>query len=146
MKGHPGCNEFDGVWAFFAVPKTPKRGQVEAGRESCSHARGATSWPQRQVLTHRAYMFGDGKRGIGRADALRGEDCESTLGCMIQLGLSHEWIGETEVRLTLRRNGGSQTRRWIVEQRNTIRLLSGLLASRNLDCTLVGMLRFRAGR
>ena len=100
------------------------------------HLRG----PSDKSLTHRAYMFAAMASGESVVRMpLRGEDCESTLGCMIQLGLSHEWIGETEVRLIPPPEwrqpnapldcGNSGT---------TIRLLSGLLASRNLDCTLVG--------
>jgi 3-phosphoshikimate 1-carboxyvinyltransferase len=58
---------------------------------------------------------------------------------MNQLGLRHEWLGDTEVRLIPSPEwtqpaspldcGNSGT---------TIRILSGLLAARPLDCTLVG--------
>src|SRR5471030_593866 len=70
---------------------------------------------------------------------LRGEDCESTLRCMNQLGLRHEWLAENEVRLMPPPEwrqpdapldcGNSGT---------TIRILSGLLAARALDSTLIG--------
>jgi 3-phosphoshikimate 1-carboxyvinyltransferase len=96
--------------------------------------------PSDKSLTHRAYMFASIATGesIVRTP-LRGEDCESTLRCMTQLGLKHEWLSETVVRLmpptewrqptTALDCGNSGT---------TMRLLSGLLASRDLDCTLIG--------
>lgn len=70
---------------------------------------------------------------------LRGEDCESTLRCMNQLGLSYEWLGADEVRLT-------PPEQWsqpydVLDCGNsgtTIRLLSGLIASRPIECTLAG--------
>jgi 3-phosphoshikimate 1-carboxyvinyltransferase len=56
--------------------------------------------PSDKSLTHRAYMFASIATGesIVRTP-LRGEDCESTLRCMTQLGLKHEWLSETVVRL-----------------------------------------------
>jgi 3-phosphoshikimate 1-carboxyvinyltransferase len=96
--------------------------------------------PSDKSLTHRAYMFA----GLANGDCyvrmpLTGEDCESTLKCMGQLGLTHEWIKGNEIRLTPMADwrqpeqaldcGNSGT---------TMRLLSGLIASRPLDCTLVG--------
>ena len=96
--------------------------------------------PSDKSLTHRAYMFASIANGesIVRTP-LRGEDCESTLRCMTQLGLESEWLGKDEVRL-------SPPSEWVQPQAaldcgnsgTTMRLLSGLLASRELDCTLVG--------
>lgn len=96
--------------------------------------------PSDKSLTHRAYMFAAFAEGESHVRMpLRGEDCESTLRCMNQLGLRHEWISPTEIRLiptpewqqprTALDCGNSGT---------TMRLLSGLVASRPLDCTMVG--------
>ena len=96
--------------------------------------------PSDKSLTHRSYMF------AALADSpsvvrmpLRGEDCESTLRCMNQLGLRHEWIGSEEVRL-MPTNEWQQPKTHLDcgNSGTTIRLLSGLLASRPLDCTLIG--------
>jgi len=85
-------------------------------------------------------MFGSIANGESVVrNPLRGEDCESTLRCMTQLGLRFEWLTPTEIRLIPPAEwqqpsgdldcGNSGT---------TMRLLSGLLASRELDCRLVG--------
>ena len=96
--------------------------------------------PGDKSLTHRAYMFAaiaNGESVVRRP--LRGEDCESTLRCMNQLGLRHQWLGDDEIRLkppiewqqpTIFLDCGNSG--------TTIRILSGLLASRPLDCTLIG--------
>jgi 3-phosphoshikimate 1-carboxyvinyltransferase len=70
---------------------------------------------------------------------LRGEDCESTRICLIHLGLRHEVLGANEFRLIPSQDwqqpnvpldcGNSGT---------TMRLLSGLIASRPLSVTLFG--------
>lgn len=96
--------------------------------------------PSDKSLTHRAYMFGaaaDSESVIRMP--LRGEDCESTLRCMHQLGMAYEWTGPNEVRLKPAREwrqpdsaldcGNSGT---------TMRLLAGLVASRDLDVTMIG--------
>ena len=95
--------------------------------------------PSDKSLTHRAYMLG----AIARGDSvvrspLRGEDCESTLACLAAMGLEFSREGD-EVRLRPSRDwrqplapldcGNSGT---------TMRLLSGLVASRPLDVTMVG--------
>ncbi len=96
--------------------------------------------PSDKSLTHRAYLLGAIASGESRVRMpLRGEDCESTLACVAALGLRHEWLSPEEVRLTPPPEwkqpdgpldcGNSGT---------TLRLLSGLLASRALDTTLVG--------
>lgn len=70
---------------------------------------------------------------------LRGEDCESTLRCLAQLGLRFEWLSDSEVKLMPPREwtqpdgpldcGNSGT---------TMRLIAGLLASRPLDVIMIG--------
>ena len=70
---------------------------------------------------------------------LRGEDCESTRNCLIRLGLRHQEMSPTEFRLI-------PTDEWtqpaeVLDCGNsgtTIRLLSGLIASRPLKVTMIG--------
>jgi len=101
---------------------------------------GAFRAPSDKSLTHRAYMFGAIADGVSRIrKPLRGEDCESTLSCMKQLGLRAEWVSADEVLLYAAPEwrqpeadldcGNSGT---------TIRLISGLLASRPLVTRLIG--------
>ena len=96
--------------------------------------------PSDKSLTHRAYMFA----GIASGDSivrqpLRGEDCESTLACMNQLGLRHDWLSDTEIRLTPPKEWQQPTSHLDCgNSGTTMRLISGLLASRHLDCTLIG--------
>lgn len=95
--------------------------------------------PSDKSLTHRAYMMGAIARGESVVrNPLRGEDCESTLACLAAMGLDFTRDGD-EVRLRPLRDwrppdgpldcGNSGT---------TMRLLSGLVASRPLDVTMVG--------
>jgi 3-phosphoshikimate 1-carboxyvinyltransferase len=95
--------------------------------------------PSDKSLTHRSYMLG----AIASAESivrmpLLGEDCESTLRCLSQLGLRYE-----------RFDGGIKLQpapEWIQPQNHldcgnsgtTMRLMSGLLASRPLDTVMVG--------
>ncbi len=96
--------------------------------------------PSDKSLTHRALMFG----AISKGDCLvqrplKGEDCLSTLRCLNQLGLRHEWVQETELRLI-------PTAQWMQPSGDldcgnsgtTMRLLSGLIASRSLSVTMTG--------
>jgi 3-phosphoshikimate 1-carboxyvinyltransferase len=96
--------------------------------------------PSDKSLTHRAYMFAaiaDGESVV--RNPLRGEDCESTLRCLNQLGLRHEWKSLDEIRLI-------PTRAWQQPKSDldcgnsgtTMRLLAGLVASRPLSCRLIG--------
>ncbi len=69
---------------------------------------------------------------------LRGEDCESTLACLAAMGLDFTREGE-EVRLRPLRDWRQPL--GVLECGNsgtTMRLLSGLVASRPLDVTMVG--------
>ncbi|MCC7231103.1 MAG: 3-phosphoshikimate 1-carboxyvinyltransferase [Fimbriimonadaceae bacterium] len=101
--------------------------------------RGTMRPPSDKSLTHRAYMLGAAAQTRSRIEApLTGEDCESTLKCLAHLGLQYdrdvhgvtlhpisEWTPPTEPLDC----GNSGT---------TMRLLSGLIASRALDVTMVG--------
>jgi 3-phosphoshikimate 1-carboxyvinyltransferase len=96
--------------------------------------------PSDKSLTHRSYMFAALAAGESRVRMpLRGEDCESTLHCMNQLGLRHEWVSQDEVRL-LPPVQWDQPRGDLDcgNSGTTMRLLSGLVASRPLDVTMVG--------
>ena len=95
--------------------------------------------PSDKSLTHRAYMMSAIARGESAVrNPLRGEDCESTLACLAAMGLGFTRDGD-EVRLRPLRDwrapsgtldcGNSGT---------TMRLLSGLVASRPLDVTMMG--------
>jgi 3-phosphoshikimate 1-carboxyvinyltransferase len=96
--------------------------------------------PSDKSLTHRGYMFASiaSSESILR-NPLRGEDCESTLRCLTHFGLRHEKLSETEFRLI-------PTQTWIQptvpldcgNSGTTMRLLSGLIASRDITVTLIG--------
>jgi 3-phosphoshikimate 1-carboxyvinyltransferase len=108
--------------------------------QAAKSVRGTITAPPDKSLTHRAYMFGAIASEESRVHRpLRGEDCESTLRCLNQLGLRHEWVSPTEIRLM-------PTAEWEFTKApldcgnsgTTMRLLSGLVASRPLDVTMVG--------
>lgn len=96
--------------------------------------------PSDKSLTHRAYMFAAIASGDSHVRMpLRGEDCESTLHCLNQLGLRHEPLPDGSVRLI-------PTGEWTAPKGpldcgnsgTTMRLMSGLVASRDLDVTFIG--------
>lgn len=95
--------------------------------------------PSDKSLTHRAYMFGALARGESAVRMpLRGEDCESTLACLAAMGLQFSTDGD-EVRL--RPLGEWRPPVGPLDCGNsgtTMRLLSGLVASRPLDVTMIG--------
>jgi len=70
---------------------------------------------------------------------LRGQDCEATLHCLAQMGLSFDWIAETALRLR-------PIDQWTQPEGpldcgnsgTTMRLMAGLIASRPLDVTMLG--------
>lgn len=95
--------------------------------------------PSDKSLTHRAYMFAAIARGESLVKfPLKGEDCENTLRVLTQLGL--RWEDKPSGRRLI------PTENWLQPNRpldcgnsgTTMRLMSGLIASRDLDCTLVG--------
>lgn len=96
--------------------------------------------PSDKSLTHRSYLFGAIAQGESRVmNPLRGEDCESTLECLNLLGLRHEWISDSEIRLIPAEQWQQPARELNCgNSGTTMRLLSGLLAARDLDCTLIG--------
>ncbi len=102
--------------------------------------RGELQVPSDKSLTHRALMFGAVATGesIVRSP-LRGEDCMSTLRCLNQLGLRHEWIESETLRLI-------PTAEWTQPKSDldcgnsgtTMRLLAGLVASRPINVRMTG--------
>lgn len=102
--------------------------------------RGMFRPPSDKSLTHRAYMFGAAAMGesIVRMP-LTGEDCEATLRCLTQLGLRFQRLSPNEVKLTPAKEW-SQPFELLdcCNSGTTMRLMSGLIASRNLDVTMVG--------
>lgn len=102
--------------------------------------RGVTRPPSDKSLTHRAYMLAaiaDGGSVIRMP--LTGEDCQSTLSCLGQMGLHYTWTGANEISL-------SPAPEWMQpaapldcgNSGTTMRLLSGLVASRPLDVAMTG--------
>jgi 3-phosphoshikimate 1-carboxyvinyltransferase len=94
--------------------------------------------PSDKSLTHRAYMLGAIADGASVVKSpLLSEDCEATLRCLTQMGLDWTRSGE-EVHLT-----PGEWRSPIGEldcgnSGTTMRLLSGLIASRPISATLIG--------
>lgn len=107
--------------------------------EPVKQLRGTFRPPSDKSLTHRAYMFGAiaSEKSVIR-NPLESEDCNATLECLRQMGLQAEGTRD-EVRLT-------PVTEWVQPEGDldcgnsgtTMRLLSGLVASRPLDVRLVG--------
>lgn len=96
--------------------------------------------PSDKSLTHRSYMLAAAASSASVVkNPLRGEDCENTRNCMIQLGMRHEQVSPTEFRLI-------PTQEWMQptspldcgNSGTTIRLLSGFVASYPLSTVLMG--------
>ncbi|MBX3120265.1 MAG: 3-phosphoshikimate 1-carboxyvinyltransferase [Fimbriimonadaceae bacterium] len=112
--------------------------ELKVGR--VASLRGELRVPSDKSLTHRAYMFAaiaDSPSVVKHP--LRGEDCEATLACLRQLGLATDWVSNHEVHLTPAEHWTQPTAPLDCgNSGTTMRLLSGLLASRSLDVTLIG--------
>jgi 3-phosphoshikimate 1-carboxyvinyltransferase len=113
---------------------------MRLGIQPAKCLRGAIRPPSDKSLTHRAYMLAavaDGHSVIKMP--LTGEDCQSTLSCLEQLGLQFTWTGPNEIRL-------DPAPEWMQPDApldcgnsgTTMRLLSGLIASRPLDVVMHG--------
>ena len=100
---------------------------------------GTVRGPSDKSLTHRAYMLGaiaDGESRI--SNPLMGEDCEATLHCLQQMGL--RWRESHGERIL------TPAKEWhspagpldCGNSGTTMRLLSGLIASRPIVAELVG--------
>ena len=95
--------------------------------------------PSDKSLTHRAYMFAALARGPSAVRRpLRGEDCESTLASLVAMGMTFAREGDEILLRPLeewRQPAGPLD---CGNSGTTMRLLSGLVASRPLDVTMVG--------
>lgn len=96
--------------------------------------------PSDKSLTHRAYMFGAAAAGKSSVtNPLLGEDCENTLRCLRQMGL--EVVPEADGSRTLIPSESWTQPNQPLDCGNsgtTMRLMSGLIASRPLEVTLIG--------
>lgn len=125
--------------ASSSVPNWPKQSmRLKVG--PVVTVSGELRIPSDKSLTHRSYMFAAFAEGESIVrKPLRGEDCEATLRCMNQLGLRHQWLDAETVRLI-------PCEEWMQPRvpldcgnsGTTMRLLSGLVASRPLDVTMIG--------
>lgn len=95
--------------------------------------------PSDKSLTHRAYMFAALARGESVVrQPLRGEDCEATLAILSKMGLEAHFDGE-EIRLKPLSEWRQPTGPLDCgNSGTTMRLMSGLVASRPLDVTMIG--------
>lgn len=95
--------------------------------------------PSDKSLTHRSYLLGAIANGPSRIEnPLRGEDCESTRHCLEQLGTRFEDDG-TFVTVIPAKEWSQPTEPLDCgNSGTTMRLLSGLVASRPLSVTMKG--------
>lgn len=101
--------------------------------------RGVVRPPSDKSITHRAYMLGAIAKGHSRIrKPLRGEDCEHSLACLQSLGASTNWVAEDEVEIAAREWSSPQIPLDCGNSGTTMRLLSGLIASRPISATLIG--------
>jgi 3-phosphoshikimate 1-carboxyvinyltransferase len=96
--------------------------------------------PSDKSLTHRGYMLGAIAAGPSvMRNPLRSEDCQATLECLQAMGLTVSWTGSSEV--TLLPAGAWRSPARALDCGNsgtTMRLMSGLIAGRNIEATLTG--------
>ncbi len=106
--------------------------------EGRAYFEGEFDLPGDKSITHRAVMFNAGADGEGViTNALIGEDCLSTANCMRALGAEIEVDGTAlKVKGTPRFRGGQTLD--CGNSGTTIRLLSGFLAGKEIECTLRG--------
>ncbi len=101
--------------------------------------RGELRLPSDKSLTHRALMLAAAARSSSEVhNPLRGADCLSTLGCLVAMGLRYRDEGSTWTLLPVNEWMAPQHPLDCGNSGTTMRLLSGLLASRPLEATLVG--------
>ena len=107
---------------------------------SVAALRGEFRPPSDKSLTHRAYMLGAAATGESMVRMpLTGDDCEATLRCLSQMGLQCVRSSPTEVKL-LPATAWSQPAEPLDcgNSGTTMRLMSGLIASRDLEVIMVG--------
>jgi 3-phosphoshikimate 1-carboxyvinyltransferase len=114
---------------------------VDYSLSSKKSLRGDITIPPDKSLSHRAVMFNslaDGKANI--SNFLMGEDCLSTISVLRELGVKIEVSNNNVTTYGKGINSLSKPEK-ILDVGNsgtTIRLMSGILAGRNFDCTLDG--------
>jgi 3-phosphoshikimate 1-carboxyvinyltransferase len=100
---------------------------------------GSVRGPSDKSLTHRAYMLGAIASGESRvANPLRGEDCESTLHCLRQMGLRDREENGERILIPAPEWKSPAGPLDCGNSGTTIRLMSGLVASRRIDAQMVG--------
>jgi len=114
---------------------------MEYSLSSKKSLRGDITIPPDKSLSHRAVMFNslaDGKANI--SNFLMGEDCLSTISVLRDLGVKIE-VSDNNVTTYGKGINSLSKPDKILDVGNsgtTIRLMSGILAGRNFDCTLDG--------
>ncbi|HEY3782810.1 MAG TPA: 3-phosphoshikimate 1-carboxyvinyltransferase [Fimbriimonadaceae bacterium] len=96
--------------------------------------------PSDKSLTHRAYMFGAIAEGSSRIlNPLVSQDCENTLECLAKMGLRHESVSADEILLHPAKEWNEpKDELYCGNSGTTIRLMSGLVASRPITAILSG--------
>lgn len=103
--------------------------------------KGEITVPGDKSISHRCVMFGSIAKGITEIDNfLTGADCLSTIDCFQKMGVQIEQNGS---HVLVHGNGlrGLQKPESMLDVGNsgtTTRLISGILAAQNFDCTLNG--------
>ena len=103
--------------------------------------RGELTVPGDKSISHRSVMFGALANGVTEIENfLRGADCLSTISCFTKMGIHTE---VTPTKIYVHGNGlhGLKAPTQILDCGNsgtTTRLISGILASHDFPCTLVG--------
>jgi len=96
--------------------------------------------PSDKSLTHRAYMLAaiaEGKSVVEKP--LQGEDCEATMRCLRLLGVQDEWIADDAIQIEPPQEWRQpDSDLYCGNSGTTMRLLSGLVASRPLDAVFSG--------
>jgi 3-phosphoshikimate 1-carboxyvinyltransferase len=104
--------------------------------------KGEITVPGDKSISHRAVMFGSIANGITEIDGfLMGEDCLSTIDCFRKLGIHIEILPGNKVKVHGKGMYGLQPPSDILYTGNsgtTTRLLLGLLAGQNFECTIDG--------
>ncbi|MFN8139640.1 MAG: 3-phosphoshikimate 1-carboxyvinyltransferase [Fimbriimonadales bacterium] len=111
-------------------------GQLKASR--AKRIWGEFRPPSDKSITHRAYMISAiCKRGGTVRNPLRSEDCNDTLEIVRKLGAEIQADGDS-LRIRPASFVSPETELWCGNSGTTMRLMCGLLAGRDLRCTLTG--------
>lgn len=104
--------------------------------------KGEITVPGDKSISHRAVMFGAIADGITEIDGfLMGEDCLSTIDCFRKLGIQIDILPHNRIHVHGKGLHGLQTPTDVLYAGNsgtTTRLMLGLLAGQNFECTING--------